>query len=118
MKNRILSLYDRASVQRHGLNPDEVVFARGTHIDGGYKPSEYKGILVVVGDNGNRGVLMLDRDAPTDLVVDWADLELLPGQTGVKITKVDGRKETYTSDDKRFIDVVVTSWGHVKRIDE
>ncbi len=118
MLNRLQQLYDRFSVQRYGLNPDKVIWARGTHIDEGYKPSEYKGRLVVVGDNGNRGVVLLDRAEPVDQVGDWVDLKLLPGQSGVIITKLDGRKETYTSDDKRFIEALVTSWSHKKGIDE
>ncbi|HLD57147.1 MAG TPA: hypothetical protein VJA47_02515 [archaeon] len=117
--NRLIGLYDRRCVQSYGLTLDDVAcVSRGTQkLDGQCRSEQYKGRLVVVKNNGSIGVVLLDRKSPIDLVDEWVDLDLLPNQEGVKITRADGLREVYTGD-KPFIDAVVKSWSHVKRIDE
>ncbi len=113
-----IKAYDRAAVEHRGFNPDEVICVRGTQRWGDQSSVfEYRGRLVVTGDNGNRRIVMLDRQAPVDSVGEWVDLKLLPEQAGVKITRADGRQETYTSADKHFIETLVTSWGHTRGIE-
>ncbi len=114
MTNNLAKLCDRMAVKWHGLNPDEVIYSRGTQKLGNYSLSEYRGILVVVGDNGNSGVRRLGGIS-TDNIGDWTDLQLLP-ENGVKITKVGGEQETYTAD-KRFIEAVVKSWANKRGIE-
>ncbi|MBI4163435.1 MAG: hypothetical protein HY512_01115 [Candidatus Aenigmarchaeota archaeon] len=118
MINRLMNVLEwgQSPVKRYEPRPGEIC-STGTWIRDRYKPSAYKGRLSVVGNNGDRGIRMLDRDAPVDLVGEWKDLRLLPNQDGVIITKLDGSKETYTAS-KEFVHAVVTSWSHEKGIDE